>query len=703
MNVVLCSREYPGITPSGGIGVYIESMAKELLRQGHRVHVITEQPSQEGIVPSEWTRRDEHCLRHPLGYWVHFIVAQDGFRTNPHGYSYSLFEALRDLTGSERIDVVEFPDYQGEGYYAIKAKRLLGYFSATTLMVHGHMSLELVDGLNGENAHSEREAIFRIERYAIQYADVATVPCDDLADLYRTSMPRPYLIKRHPVPELPQVLDSYTPSGSDRPVILYVGRLEHRKGVDRLIAAAQHLLEEGLQFHVRLIGGDTELRGKSYRSRLQSMISAPYRSAFEFVGRVDRGSLMEHYQRAALVCLPSRFENWPNVALEAMAQGALLMGSTHGGMREMLQDGAGIVIDPLEDGAIEEVMRWAITHPEDAQAFRRQARNRARQYATRPLEGYDTYTGKTKPGSGLGHGHRPSMAVAVAVSEETADIMKTLDALLPLQDDELMSIAVGVDNSVGVDIKSTLRRAYGSKITLIETPKRGLAAARNAAARGTDAEVIAFCDAGDLWSAMGLRGLSWAFAEQPHVTALAPMLEFTGERDSVFAPEDIFNPSAAQRNVMPGPLAVRRRLFDKLGGYDEHLKEGFDAWDFALRLANEDYIAEMLPLKGAYQYAMNAVPDGRLASKAFNLAKADFLSKYPHLSPAVAMSSVLMHRVYGANDLPVYNAAHQGRRDRWVNSKVGQTVLKVSGILPVSIKSPIRALVVKVFHFINPS
>jgi glycosyltransferase involved in cell wall biosynthesis len=119
------------------------------------------------------------------------------------------------------------------------------------------------------------------------------------------------------------------------PHVLYAGRLSEEKGVLEFVEAT-----EGLP---RVIVGDGPLRAR-----------VPH--ALGFVSPSELGA---YYQRAAVVCVPSRREGYGFAAREAMAYGRPLVATRVGGLADL--DGAGVVLVPPRDpvalrGAIEELL-----------------------------------------------------------------------------------------------------------------------------------------------------------------------------------------------------------------------------------------------------------------------------------------------------------------------------------------------------------
>jgi glycosyltransferase involved in cell wall biosynthesis len=123
------------------------------------------------------------------------------------------------------------------------------------------------------------------------------------------------------VPPLPEGIGDPV----DPPHVLFVGRLSAEKGILEFLAAT-----EGMP---RVIVGDGPLRGR-----------VP-----EAVGWVPRRRLGEFYERAAVVCVPSRREGYGMVAREAMAYGRPVVATAVGGLADAVADGETGLLVPAGD------------------------------------------------------------------------------------------------------------------------------------------------------------------------------------------------------------------------------------------------------------------------------------------------------------------------------------------------------------------
>ncbi len=124
--------------------------------------------------------------------------------------------------------------------------------------------------------------------------------------------------------------------GEER-IVLFVGRLEPLKGVDILINAAA-LLESDVECTVLIVGGDESSRAQV--SRLRELArTRGIANRVAFVGAVDHGVLPLYYSAADVCVVPSHYESFGLVAVEAMASGLPVVASRVGGLARTVKDG----------------------------------------------------------------------------------------------------------------------------------------------------------------------------------------------------------------------------------------------------------------------------------------------------------------------------------------------------------------------------
>ena len=128
-----------------------------------------------------------------------------------------------------------------------------------------------------------------------------------------------------PLPELTR---------TGRPTVVFVGRLEQRKGVEELVRAFVQVKARRPTLRLVVVGEGPE------RDRCQALLPARLRADAVFVGRVDADDLPRFYASADVVAAPALGgESFGIVLLEAMASGVPVIASSIPGYRSVLRDG----------------------------------------------------------------------------------------------------------------------------------------------------------------------------------------------------------------------------------------------------------------------------------------------------------------------------------------------------------------------------
>jgi glycosyltransferase involved in cell wall biosynthesis len=163
--------------------------------------------------------------------------------------------------------------------------------------------------------------------------------------------------------------------------VLYVGRLDERKGVEYLLSAFARLGAAAGQARLVIVGrGERE---SALRRRAGELGIAP---AVDFAGWVDHQDIGGYYRRCAVFVLPSIFtddggyEPFSNVVLEAMAWGApVITTRANGATHDVVQDGVnGRVVPDRDPDALAVALADLLADPGRAEALGRRARETVR-------------------------------------------------------------------------------------------------------------------------------------------------------------------------------------------------------------------------------------------------------------------------------------------------------------------------------------
>jgi glycogen synthase len=154
--------------------------------------------------------------------------------------------------------------------------------------------------------------------------------------------------------------------------LLFVGRLEYEKGVQDAIAALPRIRRTHPGTTLTVAGEGTQQDWLVEQARKHKVLKA-----VRFVGHVNHQELLDLLHRAHAAVLPSHYEPFGIVALEAAAAGAPLVTSNVGGLGEAVITGqTGVSCPPRDVAALTAAVRTVLEHPAAAQRHADAARKR---------------------------------------------------------------------------------------------------------------------------------------------------------------------------------------------------------------------------------------------------------------------------------------------------------------------------------------
>jgi D-inositol-3-phosphate glycosyltransferase len=172
-------------------------------------------------------------------------------------------------------------------------------------------------------------------------------------------------------------------------LLLFVGRIEPLKGIRTLIQAVALIHHDGIlkqyPHYLAVIGGDpniSEAQENSEMARLQALCrELDLGELVLFLGKRSQDTLPLYYSAASVLVMPSHYESFGMVALEAMACGTPVVASQVGGLAFLVQNGqTGFVVPDGDPLALAEKLTRIITQPELRERLGQQAAAYARSY-----------------------------------------------------------------------------------------------------------------------------------------------------------------------------------------------------------------------------------------------------------------------------------------------------------------------------------
>jgi glycogen(starch) synthase len=372
----MVSWEYPPVVV-GGLGRHVHALATELAAAGHEVVVLSRRPA--GTDAATHPTTDEvldgvrvlRVAEDPL----HLEFDRDLVAwTLAMGHG-MLRAALTRLAPSWRPDVVHAHDWL-VAHPAIALADVLDVPLVATIHATeagrygGWLSSPLSRQVHSAEWWLARRADTVITCSAAMRAEVVElfeVDPDSVVVLHNGIAPRRW---RANAARVRAVRERYAPGGA--PVLLYFGRLEYEKGVHDLIAALPR---------IRRAYPGTRLLVAGTGTALDQLVAAVethrVRRSVTFTGHLPDADLAALLRAVDAVVLPSRYEPFGIVALEAAAAGAPLAASTAGGLGEVVIDGeTGVSFAPGDVAALAAAVGAVLADPAAAARRARVARKR---------------------------------------------------------------------------------------------------------------------------------------------------------------------------------------------------------------------------------------------------------------------------------------------------------------------------------------
>jgi glycosyltransferase involved in cell wall biosynthesis len=367
MNICFFSKEYPPETHAGGIGTYTHNVAMNLTKLGHTVHVIT---STRG---SDRTTQDS-------GVWVHRLknrrlIPRELWHLN---YSYSVARKVSEIDC--RFDIVQSCEFASEAFWFALTKKL-------PLVTRLATPFFLAEKLDGRWPFGPRVLLDWMEKRQTVRSDGIFTSTRALAK----AVTQKWGIETSRVEIIPNSVDiarivefgrnkAATDMLAGKSFLLYFGRLEERKGLRILARALPPVFDRFPDLSMVFIGTDLKHRGLSMRAHINRECRQ-YRERLIFFDNLPQEKLFPIVKLAKLVVLPSLWEGFGFVCVEAMALGRPIIATSGSGFEESIEDNvSGYLVDPGNSHVLGERIIDSLRDEEGLRRISEGARRRAREF-----------------------------------------------------------------------------------------------------------------------------------------------------------------------------------------------------------------------------------------------------------------------------------------------------------------------------------
>lgn len=353
MKVLIVSWEFPPLVV-GGLAAHVDGLSRALARQGHEVVVLT---LHHDDAPDDAELDGVRVLRARADLpWL----PPENFIAQMASSNHRMVQLVTRL-GEWRPDIVHAHDWlvawAGDTLHGLFGVPLVATIHATE------------KGRNGGTIPPGQPAGIHAVEWWLTYQAHRVIACSRfMVEEIRAS----FALPSAKIDEIPNGVDvgpwappsPPPPRGAGGPLVVSWGRLVYEKGFQFLVEAMSSLRRHVPGVRLVIAG-----RG-SYLSELEGLAQfMGVADVVEFAGFLPDGELRALLHRASCVVIPSLYEPFGIVALEALAAGAPLVAAATGGMAEVLEGtDAGLLVPPGDAGGMAVAIERMLTDADLAAA-----------------------------------------------------------------------------------------------------------------------------------------------------------------------------------------------------------------------------------------------------------------------------------------------------------------------------------------------
>ncbi|CRK54075.1 MULTISPECIES: glycosyltransferase family 4 protein [Mycobacteriales] len=372
MRVLIVSWEYPPVVV-GGLGRHVHHLATELVKAGHEVVVLSRRPTgtDSSTHPTITHISDGVLVVAVAEDPAHFVFGEDMLAwTLAMGHAMvraGIGLARPGIGDGWRPDVVHAHDW----LVAHPAIALAEFYDVPLVStLHATEAGRHSGWLSG----TINRQVHSVEWWLANESD-SIITCsasmeEEVTELYGPNL-SPVTVIRNGIDVATWTYRERAPR-SGPPQLLFVGRLEYEKGVQDAIAALPRIRRSHPGTTLAVAGEGTQYEWLREQARTHRVLRS-----VNFLGSLDHTELLGWLHGADAIVLPSRYEPFGIIALEAAAAGTPLVTSTAGGLGEAVVDGVtGLSFQPGDVDGLTSAVREALDDPAATQERARAARER---------------------------------------------------------------------------------------------------------------------------------------------------------------------------------------------------------------------------------------------------------------------------------------------------------------------------------------
>lgn len=335
MHIVFICAEYPlKGRATGGFGRYVENISQTLIKQNTDVSIIccgdsyfeTESQGRRIISLSPFFLNDSFLKKMP------FLQRVIAFLEYPVVFSLKTAFTLVKLHKKHPISIIEGGDFGAETLFPLLFKKLRHL--PPPIVIKLHTPSFVLRQFNEEGKSLFYVFIEALEKWCLKNVQAMYSPTKALS----TMVSKEYGVENGFIIPYPiQIKKAHETVKRNKNQVLYVGKLQRKKGVFDLLHAVPNVLKTNPKTIFTFIGPDTLYKGLSTKNELQNLaqkLGVSY--VVHVLDSLPQKKLLTEYQKTTILVVPSHWDNFPNVILEAGANKLSVIATDVGGISEMI-------------------------------------------------------------------------------------------------------------------------------------------------------------------------------------------------------------------------------------------------------------------------------------------------------------------------------------------------------------------------------
>lgn len=626
MKICLVTTEYPGVCPSGGIGTYVYELGN-LLKSEHEVTI---------LVVSEHARlkKNQECE-------IKFVSVNDikgrifsGGTLLSYKFSLTVFDWLKE----QNFDHINFPDWLGLGFASLQGKETGIAFQQTTISItlHGITAWTMDQDSFPKVLNVEENKVHFMETYSIEKADLVISPSNYMKDwISNLGIRTKHHVKVIYNPLLTPEISINEPSVGNIKRVVFLGRIERRKGIEEFLAALD-LLENTQNVEVLFMGrsvfGYSPIDLDSLNKRFLNA------EKYENLSTSQALSMLNHEN--TLVVIPSLIENCPYVIQEVASLNLRVLAANVGGIPELIPSSN--LVEPDSESIARRVQGFLLDSNSIPKSY---SLISIASSQDQWLEVFREVLPKSLESRNL----TPKIGIVVAHYNQSNFLESALLSISTqtYSNFEVIVIDDGSSESHSKRFESIAINWRSRGFKFIQQENHDVGFTRNRGVKELEVEIVCFLDADDLLDSRALEFFAKAICAGADI-ATTHFSIFLDESNPVAGDNDLYGcyepmgpiiNAMWQENVLGGAnFAVRKDVFQKLGGFTEIRRSNHQDWQLLTKAVLQEIDLRVIPERLLFY---RVIPNSMARSRSHLEGTLEVIDRFTENAPAEKMRQVL--------------------------------------------------------------